>query len=183
MENPYYTRASQRYKTFWRIEKSVGTISQKVLTTNLRLMEEDGLIERKVYAQVPPKVEYTLTDIGYSLAVVLDAMAEWGSGYRQFLKILENKSERIKNMEKLSHSQEDYLEEIYNQVLKSGCAKVTDISNALNVRKASVTGALNSLAAKKLINYEPYSKITLTQEGENLAREIVNKHNGLCDFS
>ena len=44
-------------------------------------------------------------------------------------------------MEKLSHSQEDYLEEIYNQVLKSGCAKVTDISNALNVRKASVTGA------------------------------------------
>lgn len=85
-------------------------------------------------------------------------------------------------MEKLSHSQEDYLEEIYNQVLKSGCAKVTDISNALNVRKASVTGALNSLAAKKLINYEPYSKITLTQEGENLAREIVNKHNGLCDF-
>lgn len=75
------------------LKKSVGTISQKVLTTNLRLMEEDGLIERKVYAQVPPKVEYTLTDIGYSLAVVLDAMAEWGGGYRQFLKILE-KQER-----------------------------------------------------------------------------------------
>lgn len=76
-------------KRFGELKKSVGTISQKVLTTNLRLMEEDGLIERKVYAQVPPKVEYTLTDIGYSLAVVLDAMAEWGSGYRQFLKILE----------------------------------------------------------------------------------------------
>ena len=76
-------------KRFGELKKSVGTISQKVLTTNLRLMEEDGLIERKVYAQVPPKVEYTLTDIGYSLAVVLDAMAEWGGGYRQFLKILE----------------------------------------------------------------------------------------------
>ncbi len=80
-------------KRFGELKKSVGTISQKVLTTNLRLMEEDGLIERKVYAQVPPKVEYTLTDIGYSLAVVLDAMAEWGGGYRQFLKILE-KQER-----------------------------------------------------------------------------------------
>ncbi len=80
-------------KRFGELKKSVGTISQKVLTTNLRLMEEDGLIERKVYAQVPPKVEYTLTDIGYSLAAVLDAMAEWGSGYRQFLKILE-KQER-----------------------------------------------------------------------------------------
>ena len=81
-------------KRFGELKKSVGTISQKVLTTNLRLMEEDGLIERKVYAQVPPKVEYTLTDIGYSLAVVLDAMAEWGSGYRQFLKILENSDRR-----------------------------------------------------------------------------------------
>ena len=80
-------------KRFGELKKSVGTISQKVLTTNLRLMEEDGLIERKVYAQVPPKIEYTLTDIGYSLAVVLDAMAEWGGGYRQFLKILE-KQER-----------------------------------------------------------------------------------------
>lgn len=85
-------------------------------------------------------------------------------------------------MEKLSHSQEDYLEEIYNQVLRFGFAKVTDISNALNVRKASVTGALNALATKKLINYEPYSKITLTPQGEAFAREILEKHDSLCDF-
>ena len=84
--------------------------------------------------------------------------------------------------EQLSHSQEDYLEEIYKQVLKNGCAKVTDISNALNVKKASVTGALNALAAKKLINYEPYSKITITEEGEKAARKILNKHESLKDF-
>ena len=72
----------------------------------------------------------------------------------------------------LSRSQEDYLEEIYKQVLKSGAAKVTDISNALKVKKASVTGALIILAEKKLINYEPYSKITLTKEGEKLAQKI-----------
>lgn len=84
--------------------------------------------------------------------------------------------------EQLSHSQEDYLEEIYNQVLKNGYAKVTDISNALNVKKASVTGALNALASKKLINYEPYSKITLTKEGEKFAVKILNKHESLRDF-
>ena len=55
-------------------------------------------------------------------------------------------------MKLLSRSQEDYLEEIYKQVLKNGQAKVTDISLALNVKKASVTGALNALADKKLIN-------------------------------
>ena len=85
-------------------------------------------------------------------------------------------------MKLLSRSQEDYLEEIYKQVLKNGQAKVTDISLALNVKKASVTGALNALADKKLINYEPYSKITMTKEGEKLARVILNKHESLCDF-
>ena len=58
-------------------------------------------------------------------------------------------------MEKLSFSLEDYIEEIYNEVLKTGQAKVTAIANALNVQKASVTGALNILADKKLINYLP----------------------------
>jgi len=85
-------------------------------------------------------------------------------------------------MEKLSHSQEDYLEEIYKQVLKNGYAKVTDISNALNVKKASVTGALNALLQKNLIHYEPYSKITLTEEGETSAKQILQKHEILSDF-
>ncbi len=75
-------------KRFGELKKSLGTITQKVLTTNLRDMEDIGLVARKVYAQIPPKVEYTLTDIGYSLAVVLDGMAEWGSGYKEYLKIL-----------------------------------------------------------------------------------------------
>lgn len=85
-------------------------------------------------------------------------------------------------MEKLSSSLEDYLEAIYNEVDKKGFAKVTDISKLLNVKKASVTGALNSLAAKKLINYEPYSSITLTQEGEKAAKEIFEKHRIMTDF-
>lgn len=84
--------------------------------------------------------------------------------------------------EKLSRSQEDYLEEICNQVIKRGYAKVTDIAEALNVKKASVTGALNVLAARKLINYEPYSKITLTNEGEIFAKNIIEKHENLRDF-
>lgn len=75
-------------KRFGELKKALGTITQKVLTTNLKDMENTGLVVRKVYAQIPPKVEYTLTDIGYSLAVVLDAMAEWGSGYKEYLKIL-----------------------------------------------------------------------------------------------
>ncbi len=84
--------------------------------------------------------------------------------------------------EKLSRSQEDYLEEICNQVIKRGYAKVTDIAEALNVKKASVTGALNILTARKLINYEPYSKITLTNEGEIFAKNIIEKHENLRDF-
>ncbi len=76
-------------KRFGELKKSLGTITQKVLTSNLREMEDNGLVERKVFPEVPPRVEYTLTDIGYSLAVVLDSMAEWGSAYRQLLKIIE----------------------------------------------------------------------------------------------
>ena len=51
-------------------------------------MEESGLILRKVYSEKPPKVEYTLTDIGYSLGSILDSMADWGSAYKEYLKIL-----------------------------------------------------------------------------------------------
>lgn len=68
-------------KRFGELKKSIGTISQKVLTANLRSMEERGLLTRKVYAEVPPRVEYTLTETGYSLKPVLDAMIEWGTEY------------------------------------------------------------------------------------------------------
>ena len=83
-------------------------------------------------------------------------------------------------MQKLSVSLEDYIEEIYNQVLKNGNAKVTAIADTLKVKKASVTGALNILQEKKLINYAPYSPVTLTKEGEKIARDILKKHENLA---
>ncbi len=70
-------------KRFGELKKSTGRISQKVLTAQLRDMEEKGLVHRKVYAQVPPKVEYTLTETGYSLKPVLNAMALWGAEYKK----------------------------------------------------------------------------------------------------
>ena len=65
-------------KRFGELKKSLGNISQKVLTANLRAMEENGLLIRTVYAQVPPKVEYTLTDTGYSLKPVLECYGAMG---------------------------------------------------------------------------------------------------------
>ena len=73
-------------KRFGELKKSVGGISQKVLTANLRSMESAGLLTRKVYAEVPPRVEYTLTPTGQSLKPVLDAMVKWGMDYKEKLK-------------------------------------------------------------------------------------------------
>lgn len=69
-------------KRFGELKKSIGHVSQKVLTAQLRDMEASGLVSRKVYAQVPPRVEYTLTELGYSLKPILDAMRSWGEAYR-----------------------------------------------------------------------------------------------------
>ena len=70
-------------KRFGELKKSIGTISQKVLTSNLRAMEESGLISRKVYPEVPPKVEYSLTELGYSLKPILDAMYSWSEDFKK----------------------------------------------------------------------------------------------------
>lgn len=70
-------------KRFGELKKSVGHVTQKVLTAQLRQMEQSGLVNRKVYAEVPPRVEYTLTELGYSLKPILDAMWSWGAGYQQ----------------------------------------------------------------------------------------------------
>ena len=70
-------------KRFGELKKSIGTISQKVLTSNLRAMEESGLISRKVYPEGPPKVEYSLTELGYSLKPILDAMYSWGEDFKK----------------------------------------------------------------------------------------------------
>ena len=70
-------------KRFGELKKSIGHVTQKVLTSQLRQMEESGLLTRKVYAEVPPRVEYTLTELGYSLKPILDAMWVWGEAYKK----------------------------------------------------------------------------------------------------
>ncbi|MBP3885755.1 MAG: helix-turn-helix transcriptional regulator [Olsenella sp.] len=71
---------------FKELQRSVGRISQKVLTSNLRAMEAAGLVRREVFAEVPPRVEYSLTDTGRTLKPVLDALWDWGEGYRESLR-------------------------------------------------------------------------------------------------
>lgn len=70
-------------RRFGELKKSVGNISQKVLTSNLRSLEASGLVNRQVYAEVPPRVEYSLTETGRSLKPILDAMVEWGMDYKK----------------------------------------------------------------------------------------------------
>ena len=70
-------------KRFGELKKSLDGVSQKVLTSQLRQMEASGLLKRKVYAEVPPRVEYTLTELGYSLQPVLEAMRDWGEAYKK----------------------------------------------------------------------------------------------------
>ena len=70
-------------KRFGELKKSIGHVTQKVLTAQLRNMEAKGLLTRRVYAEVPPRVEYTLTPTGYSLRPILDSMVAWGTGYQQ----------------------------------------------------------------------------------------------------
>ena len=70
-------------KRFGELKKSVCRISQKGLTSILRDMEENGLLSREVFPEVPPRVEYTLTELGRSMSPILDAMARWGTEYKQ----------------------------------------------------------------------------------------------------
>lgn len=73
-------------KRFGELKKSLLGVSQKVLTSNLRSLEADGLVNRKVYAEVPPKVEYSLTNTGKSLSPVLRSLAIWGLAYKNSQK-------------------------------------------------------------------------------------------------
>ena len=69
-------------KRFGELKRSVGHVSQKVLTAQLRAMEESGLVHREVYAEVPPRVEYSLTELGRSLKPILDSLWAWGEAYQ-----------------------------------------------------------------------------------------------------
>lgn len=73
-------------KRFGELKKSIGTVSQKVLTAQLRDMEGKGLVHREVYAEVPPRVEYSLTPLGKSLKPILDSMSTWGEEYKASLE-------------------------------------------------------------------------------------------------
>ena len=68
---------------FGELKRSIGTVSQKVLTAQLRDLEHDGLVHREVFAEVPPRVEYSLTDTGRSLEPVIDSMRIWGETYQK----------------------------------------------------------------------------------------------------
>lgn len=70
-------------KRFNELMRSVSGITQKVLTSNLRSMEDSGLLIRTIYPQVPPRVEYSLTEIGFSLKPILDSMMTWGDAYKE----------------------------------------------------------------------------------------------------
>lgn len=69
-------------KRLGELKKSLGSVSQKVLTAQLREMEQSGLLVRTVYPEVPPRVEYTLTELGQSLKPILDALQNWGEAYK-----------------------------------------------------------------------------------------------------
>ena len=73
-------------KRFGELKTSIGKVSQKVLTAQLRAMEESGLVHRQVYAEVPPRVEYSLTELGRSLKPILDSMWAWGEEYKNCMR-------------------------------------------------------------------------------------------------
>lgn len=73
----------QRPWRFNELKKDLDGISQKVLTDSLRSMEEDGIITRTVYPEVPPRVKYALSDVGESMRPILTAMQEWGTNYKK----------------------------------------------------------------------------------------------------
>jgi len=86
------------------------------------------------------------------------------------------------SLEGLSASLEDYLEVIFHLEKSNRVARAKDIADQMNVQRASVTGALKALAAKGLINYSPYSYITLTPAGRSIAQDVIRRHDILKEF-
>lgn len=88
METSYYMASwNKRYTKIQWIKKLIPKITQKMLTQQLRELESDNLVNRKVYAQVPPKVEYSLTDLGKSLMPILSMMCKWGEDYYELITL------------------------------------------------------------------------------------------------
>ena len=98
---------SQKTRRFNELQKLLPGISQGILTQQLRELEQDGLVHREVYKEVPPKVEYSLTDIGHSFIPILDVIGEWGKSYINS-KLKTDKVENVElvnrlNCEKILH--------------------------------------------------------------------------------
>ena len=94
-------------KRFGELRKSVGDITQKVLTSILRKLEERGVLIRKVYAQIPPKVEYRLTNMGKKLKPIIDSMLEWSNEYAEKMGNFSKKLFSEKEDKKTSDSDEE----------------------------------------------------------------------------
>ncbi len=88
----------------------------------------------------------------------------------------------MKKGRNLTSSLEDYLEAIFHIINKKKAARAKDIAKSLQVNNSSVTGALRSLASKRLVNYSPYDLITLTPKGKRMAQDVVRRHEGLRNF-
>jgi DNA-binding HxlR family transcriptional regulator/GNAT superfamily N-acetyltransferase len=154
-------------KRFGEIRKALGNVSTKVLTANLRSMEETGLLTRKVYPEVPPRVEYTLTHLGYSLKPVLYAMVDWGSNYK--CEVEGQRPIRANNGESLliSKAEEKDFQEIYD--LK-----------ALTLKESSL---LNENLQESLLGFKKGFFLKATDENDKIAgvlssySEDVTVHN------
>ena len=88
--------AQEKIVRFGALRRAVFGISEKMLIQSLKELERDGLVNRKVYRQVPPKVEYSLTDLGESFIPVLNSMYEWGKSYASYLVAKEETSREYK---------------------------------------------------------------------------------------
>lgn len=89
---------------FGELKRSVVGITQSMLTSQLRELEDDGIITRKIYAEIPPRVEYTLTEFGLTLSPIIHSMAEWGKQYKLNNTSKKNTPSTNKDSEKLTNA-------------------------------------------------------------------------------
>lgn len=90
MEVYYFMQTTKRYKEIWQLEKEIGNISSKVLTQQLKDLEAFGFVSRKTYDQIPPRVEYSVTEFGKTLIPIMKAMFDWGMEYGDEFDWIEN---------------------------------------------------------------------------------------------
>lgn len=145
-------------KRFGELKKTVGKVSQKVLTSNLREMEEMDLLSRKVYAEVPPRVEYTLTETGYSLKPVLDAMSSWGVEYKK-KKGCSLNADILGNNQDIAHVQNTL-------IMIDDVASALELMNTVNYETS----------CKKIIIYKSNLSEDFFKLSTGLADEIFEKY-------